>query len=445
VVDSAHFLTTSQRLGAGELREAWPALDDEERAAGFRLLDRYTAADFFASLDPPQQLALLERLEPWERQLWLRSLAPDDAADLLQELPSERRRDYLALFDEPTSREISALLAYAEDAAGGLMNPRFARVRPEMRVDEAIRYLQRQARDGLQTIYYAYVLDPDQALRGVSSFRQLFMAPPHRQVHEIMTHNPISVRDDLDQEAVADVMRQNGFLALPVVDAGDRMKGIVTIDDIVDVLAEEATEDAQKYGGMEALGAPYLQTSFFRMIRKRAGWLAVLFVGEMLTASAMGFFENEIARAVVLALFVPLIISSGGNAGSQASTLIVRAMALGEVRLRDWWRIVRRELAAGVVLGVFLAAIGVVRILAWQLLFESYGAHPGLIAITVGLSLIGIVAWGTLAGSMLPFVLRKLGFDPASASAPFVATLVDVCGLLIYFSVARVVLGGTLL
>jgi magnesium transporter len=444
-VVSAGMLPKADRLGSDELHEAWPALDDDERVEGFRLLDRYEAADFFAALDPPSQLQLLERLQRSERQLWLRSLAPDDAADLLQELPVEQRGAFLELLDESTARECSALLAYAEDAAGGLMSPRFARVRPDMRVDEAIRYLQRQSRGGLETIYYAYVLDPNQVLLGVCSFRQLFAAAPDKLVREVMEAEPISVREELDQEKVAELMRRYGFLALPVVDAEGRMKGIVTLDDIVHVVAEEATEDAQKYGGMEALDAPYLETRFFSMIRKRAGWLAILFVGEMLTASAMAVFENEIARAVVLALFVPLIISSGGNSGSQASTLIIRAMALGEVRLRDWWRIVRRELAAGVVLGTFLASIGVVRITIWQALFKSYGAHPGLIALTVGLSLIGIVTWGTLAGSMLPFVLRRLGFDPASASAPFVATLVDVCGLLIYFSVARIVLGGTLL
>jgi magnesium transporter len=249
----------------------------------------------------------------------------------------------------------------------------------------------------------------------------------------------------MDQEAVARLFQQHGFLALPVLDDQGRMKGIVTIDDIVDVVQEEATEDAQKFGGMEALDAPYLQTRFWHMIKKRAGWLAVLFLGEMLTASAMGRFQDQIARAVVLALFVPLIVSGGGNAGSQASTLIIRAMALGEVKLRDWWRIVRRELGAGITLGLILAALGVLRIVAWQGLFHSYGAHYGLVAITVGISLIGVVAWGTLAGSMLPFVLRRFGLDPASASAPFVATLVDVLGLIIYFEVARFVLGGAML
>jgi magnesium transporter len=223
------------------------------------------------------------------------------------------------------------------------------------------------------------------------------------------------------------------------------MKGIVTVDDIVDVVQEEATEDAQKFGGMEALGAPYLEIGLREMIRKRAGWLSALFLGEMLTATAMGFFEHQIAKAVILALFVPLIISSGGNSGSQASTLVVRAMALSEVRLRDWWRVGRREVLAGLALGSILAVIGMLRILLWQALFAPYGVHYGLVALTVGGSLVGVVLFGTLAGSMLPFLLRRVGFDPASASAPFVATLVDVTGLVIYFSVASVVLRGALL
>jgi magnesium transporter len=254
-----------------------------------------------------------------------------------------------------------------------------------------------------------------------------------------------AVRDDLDQEAVADVFRRTGFLVLPVVDREGRMQGIVTLDDIVHVVEEEATRDAQKFGGLEALDVPYLEAGYGPMIRKRAGWLAALFLGEMLTASAMAHYETEIARAVVLALFVPLIISSGGNSGSQAATLVIRAMALGEVKLRDWFRIMRRELVVGLALGVILGAIGLVRILAWQSAFHTYGAHAVRVAITVAVSLVGVVLWGTASGSMLPFLIRRLGFDPASASAPFVATLVDVSGLVIYFSVASVVLGGVLL
>ncbi len=351
----------------------------------------------------------------------------------------------LAVLDDTTRREVSALLAYAEDDAGGLMNPRFARVRPEMSVDEAISYLRRQAVDRVETIYYAYVLDPEQRLLGVVSFRDLFAARPDQTVADVMVKDIVTVRDDMDQEAVSRVFAQHDLIAVPVVDADRHMKGLVTVDDIVDVVQEEATEDIQRLGGTEALGAPYLQMSLPSMVKKRAGWLAALFLGEMLTATAMASYEDEIAKAVVLALFVPLIISSGGNSGSQATTLVIRAMALGEVRLRDWWRVARRELASGLGLGIILGSIGVARILVWQSVFHTYGAHAVAVAATVGLSLVGVVLWGCVAGSMLPFVLRRLGLDPASASAPFVATLVDVSGLIIYFTVAGVVLGGKLL
>jgi magnesium transporter len=351
----------------------------------------------------------------------------------------------LSLFEPRTRAEVAALLAYAEDDAGGLMSPRFARVRPDMTVDEAIGYLRKQARERLETIYYAYVLAGDQRLLGVVSFRDLFTAAPASNVQQIMQTDVITVPEEMDQEAVARVLARHDLVALPVVDASGRMLGIVTADDIVDVVQEEATEDIQKLGGMAALDVPYLQTSFVSLVRKRAGWLSVLFLGEMLTTSAMGQFEEEIARAVVLALFVPLIISSGGNSGSQASTLVIRAMALGEVKLRDWWRIVRREVGLGMVLGCILAAIGVVRIVAWEQLFQTYGEHYWLVAATVGVSLVSVVLWGTVCGSMLPFVIRALGADPASASAPFVATLVDLAGLIIYFSVGRFVLAGTLL
>jgi magnesium transporter len=325
------------------------------------------------------------------------------------------------------------------------MHQRFARLRPEATVEEAISYLRRQTREKVELLYYAYVLDAGQHLLGVVSLRELIVAKSTAKVSELMSTDVVTVAEDLDQEAVGKVFRDHDLLAIPVVDAERRMKGIVTFDDVVDVVEEEATEDAQKFGGMEALDAPYLAVGMGHMLRRRGSWLAILFVGEMLTATAMAEFQDKIARAVVLALFVPLIISSGGNSGSQASTLVIRAMALGEVRLRDWWRVVRRELAAGVALGGFLSVIGLLRIATWQVAFHSYGPHWPLVALTVGASLIGVVTFGTLAGSMLPFLLRRVGLDPASASAPFVATLVDVTGLVIYFSVATVIMRGTLL
>ena len=428
-----------------DVRDAWPVLTPSDRVDAFRLLKQEQASEFFLSLSAMGQTSILRGLANGERRLYLRSLDPDDIADVIQEMEPEEREPLLGMLDDRTRREVTALLAYAEDDAGGLMSPRFARVRAEMTVDEAIAYLRKQARDSVETIYYAYVLDAQQRPLGVASFRQLFRARGDSPVRDVMVSPLITVAESEDQETVARLMTRHDLMAIPVVDDEGRMKGIVTVDDIVDVVHEEATEDMQKAGGMEALDLPYLQTRLPTMVRKRAVWLAVLFLGEMLTATAMGHFEGEISRAVVLALFLPLIISSGGNSGSQATTLVIRAMALGEVKLRDWFRVVRRELASGIALGAILAAIGFIRVIVWQSIFHSYGAHGALIAVTVAGALFGVVIWGTLMGAMLPFVLRRAGFDPASASAPFVATLVDVSGLVIYFSIAKVVLAGTLL
>jgi magnesium transporter len=432
-------------LSLGEIQEIWPLLAHGDRIQAFLLLPRDEAEDFFFGLNSRDQAAVVLGLPAREQRSWLRSLPPDDAADLIQAGPMEKRDALLALLDDPTRREVTALLAYAEDNAGGLMNPRYIRLRPEMTVDEAISYARKQMREQTRTIYYLYVLDGEQRLLGVVSFSSLLAATTRSRVAEIMRRQVTTIPEQMDQEAVAMKFAQSRLLALPVVDQAGQMKGIVTADDVVDVVREEATEDMQKVGGVEALEAPYLQIELGRMMRKRVGWLCILFLGEMLTASAMGFFEKEIERAVVLALFIPLIISSGGNSGSQATTLVIRAMALGEVRLRDWYRVIRREFLAGLGLGLVLATIGFVRIVLWEVLFHTYGPHHLGIALTVGLSLLGVVLWGTLAGSMLPFILRRFGFDPASASAPFVATLVDVFGLVIYFSAAAMILGGSLL
>ncbi|HEY3156203.1 MAG TPA: magnesium transporter [Candidatus Eisenbacteria bacterium] len=435
----------AERLAAEDLLEAWNLLVPEDRLESFQALPRPEAEDLFLSLSARDQAELLLMLPQPERRSWIRLLAPDDAADLIQEIPLEEREEILALLDDTTRKEVNGLLAYAEDDAGGLMNPRYVRVRPEMTVDEAITYLRRQAADRAGAMYYAYVLDAEQKLRGVVSFRKLLSARPDQRVEELMQTDLITVPEAMDQEELSRLFATYRLVSFPVVDAQGHMKGIVTLDDIVDVVREEATEDIQKIGGTAALDAPYLRIGIMDMIKKRAGWLAALFIGETLTATAMGYFEAEIARAVVLALFVPLVISSGGNSGSQATTLIIRAMALGEVRLRDWWRVVRREFFSGLGLGVILATIGIIRILVWQAFFHTYGQHHLLVALTVAASLVGVVLWGTLVGSSLPFLLRRLGFDPASASAPFVATLVDVTGLVIYFTTAKIVLSGTLL
>ena len=356
----------------------------------------------------------------------------------------ERARDLEVMVVAERSRDGRAPSAYPEDEAGGLMHSGYVRISPQMNVEEAIAEIRRQA-EQLEMIYYAYVLDEAQHLVGVVSFRELLSADRSKRVRDILRLDFVSVLEDADKEEVAQLLAKRRLLAVPVVDTDGRMLGIVSSADVVGAVQQAAGEDIQKIGGMEALEGPYLETTFGQMVRKRAGWLSVLFLGEMLTATAMGYYEEEIARAVVLALFLPLIISSGGNSGSQATTLVIRAMALGEVGLRDWWRVVRRELLTGLALGGILGVIGIARILLWQRVSGTYGPHYMVVAATIGFSLVGVVLFGTLAGSMLPFVLRRCGLDPASASAPFVATLVDVTGLIIYFTVASIILRGSLL
>ncbi len=434
-----------ESLTADDLREVWPFLTPAERVEGLRVLDRPSAEEFFLAAGAHEQADLLLAFREAERRSWMRLLAPDDAADVIQEAPADARPGILALLDDASRREVQALLAHAEDEAGGLMSPRFARVRPEMSADEAIAYLRRQTRDRAETIYYAYALDAAQKLLGVVSFRELILAPGDRRVMDIMRTDVRAVPETMDQEAASLLFAEADLLALPVVDSEGRMKGILTADDIVDVVQEEATEDIQKLGGMAATDKPYLENSLGAMIRKRAGWLSVLFVGETLTASAMGAFEGSIARAIVLTLFIPLIISSGGNSGSQATSLVIRAMALDQIRLRDWWRVVRREVSSGLVLGAILGVVGFIRVMLGEFLGGSFGAHWYLIGATISVSLVGIVTFGTVMGSMLPFLFRRLGFDPASASAPFVATLVDVAGVVIYFGTANLLLTGTVL
>jgi magnesium transporter len=430
-----------------DLAEAWPRLTAADRARRLKQLPPDMGHEFFFDLSAADQADVILALHPAERRPWIRLLAPDDVADVVQSAPADQRSGLLAMLDEPSRAEVAALLAYAEDEAGGLMNPRYIRVRPDMTAAEALSYFRRQAqeRSGRDTPTYAYILDAEGRLQGQVTLTDIIAGDPGASVAQLMHTDVVTIPEAADQEAVARLFAEHSLVAAPVVDDTGHMKGVVTADDVVAVVEEEATEDIQKLGGSEALGAPYLKTALRRMVQKRAGWLASLFLGEMLTATAMARFEAEIAKAVVLALFVPLMISSGGNSGSQASTLVIRAMALGEVRLRDWWRVLRREVGAGLALGCVLASIGFLRILAWQWASGIYGPHYLAIATTVSFSLVGIVMWGTMAGAMLPFILRRMGFDPASASAPFVATLVDVSGILIYFTVASVILAGKLL
>jgi magnesium transporter len=434
------------------LKERYPAdvaevidgLDEESRAVLFRVLPREQAAETFEYLAPEAQEGLLRALAHEQVASILGDMAPDDRTALLEELPAPVTRQLLALLS-PEERQVARqLLGYPEKSIGRLMTPDFIDVRPDWTVQHALDHIRRHGSDR-ETLNVIYVVDERGKLIDDLRARQLLLADPGGHIADIMDGRFVALKATDDQEAAVGVFSEYDRVAFPVTDSSGVLLGIVTVDDVLDVAQEEATEDIQKIGGTAALDAPYLRVAFGQMVRKRAGWLAVLFVGEMLTATAMAYFQGEIARALVLALFVPLIISSGGNSGSQASTLVIRAMALGELALKDWWRVVRRELAAGLTLGAVLGLIGFLRIVIWQAVQPMYGPHSLLVALTIGGSLIGVVTFGTLAGSLLPFVLRGLGFDPASASAPFVATLVDVTGLVIYFTVASLVLGGTLL
>ncbi|HLE10786.1 MAG: magnesium transporter [Bdellovibrionales bacterium RIFOXYD12_FULL_39_22] len=430
-----------------ELIESWKALSPKEYEEHFLALDKITAQEFFLCLSSTDQAHVFTFLPPKFRTSLAKLLPLDDLVDLLQELSPEEKNELITSLDNWTKTEVNALLAYKEDVAGGLMNSRYARLRADMTVEEALKYLRAQTQANLETIYYAYVIDSNQILVGALTLRELFTAKGNESINNIMTMRPnlITIPENIEQEEMAKIFAETEHLALPVVDDSGKMKGVITIDDVVDVLEEEATEDFQKIGGMEALEEPYLKVHFFEMFKKRAGWLVVLFAGETLTASAMTHFEDQIAKAVLLALFIPLIISSGGNSGSQASTLIVRALALDEVRLKDWWRVFVRETFSGLLLGLFLGIIGIMRVFFWPNKESLYGHHYGLVSLTVGVSLIGVVMLGTLTGSMLPFILKRFKLDPAVASAPFVATIVDVTGLVIYFSAAKLFLSGILL
>lgn len=418
------------------------ALDDQ--VIVFRLIPRDLAADVFEYLPLEQQEELLKAMAQEDVTAILNEMAPDDRTTLLDELPANVTRQLMTLLS-PRERAVAAsLLGYPEGSIGRLMTPDYVRVRPHWTVEQVLDHIRRYGQDS-ETLSMIYVVDENGVLVDDIRIRSFLLASPDTPVSDLMDKRFVALKATDDQETAVQVFKREDRIALPVTDSDGVLIGIVTIDDVLDIAEEEATEDIQKIGGMEALDEPYMQINLPRMVRKRAGWLVILFIGEMFTATAMGFFEEEIAQAVVLALFVPLIISSGGNSGSQAATLVIRALALGELTLADWWRVMRREIFSGMALGSILGLIGFMRITVWSYAFDLYGEHWFLVAITVGLALIGVVLWGTLAGSMLPFILRRLGFDPATSSAPFVATLVDVTGLVIYFTVAAFILKGTLL
>jgi magnesium transporter len=429
---------------ASDVASVLSNLSLEERVLVFRILPRKTAADTFAYLATDEQNALLRAMASEEAASLLNAMAPDDRTTFLEELPADVTRQLLALLT-PEERAVAVrLLGYPEGSIGRLMTPNYVAIRETWTVADVLEYVRTHGQDS-ETLNVLYVVDENGTLIDDIRISRVLTAAPNAAVRSLMDRRFVALKATEDQETAVQVFRKEDRVALPVTDTAGVLIGIVTVDDVLDVAERAATEDIQRVGGSEALDRPYMEMTFGRMVQKRAGWLTALFLGEMLTATAMGVFEHEIERAVVLALFVPLIISSGGNSGSQASTLVIRALALGEVTLADWWRVMRREIAAGLALGGILGTIGFLRITTWSAFSSIYGPHWLLVAITVALALVGVVLWGTLVGSLLPFGLRRLGFDPAASSAPFVATLVDVTGLIIYFSVGIIVLRGTLL
>jgi magnesium transporter len=441
------FSAVKAKLAAWLPSDVAPTLAElpiEQLAALFRGCSKELSAAVFAYLDQAAKQKLLKALTQAQVAALLNELPDDDRTAFLNELPLDLAMQMLSLLSPEERRVAQDLLAYPEHSVGRMMTLDYVAVRPEWTVGEALNYIRSHGYDR-ETLNMVYVTDANGVLLDDVRVRRFLLAEPTTQVGALMDGNYATLSPADDREKALQVFRKYDRVALPVTDTGQKLIGIVTADDMLDVAAEEATEDIQKLGGSEALDEPYTTIALTKMVKKRAGWLVVLFLGEMLTATAMSYFEDEIAKAVVLALFVPLIISSGGNAGSQAATLVIRALALGEFKLRDWWRVMRRELAAGLMLGLILGTIGFLRIMIWAQFSTIYGEHYLLVASTVGASLVGIVLWGSLMGSMLPLVLKKLGFDPATSSAPFVATLVDVTGLVIYFTVAFLILRGTLL
>ena len=440
--------------GLRELFKEWPPTDvadvildlpDDEQVIIFRVLPAALAADVFEYIGIEEQQKLLRAMAHEQVVGILNEMSPDDRTALLEEMPSAAARQLIKLLTPEERRVAQALLGYPEDSVGRLMTPDFIAVREDWTVQQVLDYVREFGHDS-ETLNVIYVVDERGKLIDDVRMRQLLLKPLSTKISEIRDETFAVLKVNDSQEEALNVFRKYDRVALPVIDSNNVLVGIVTSDDMLDVAEEEATEDIQKLGGMEALDEPYTTIPLIRMVKKRATWLIILFLGEMLTATAMQGYNGEIEKAAILAMFLPLIISSGGNSGSQATTLVIRAMALGELRLRDWFRVVRKELLSGLSLGLILGGIGFFRIALWQYLhIFDYGKYHWLIGLTVGAALVGVVLWGTISGAMLPFLLRRLGLDPATSSAPFVATLVDVTGLVIYFNVALFILRGTLL
>ncbi|MEY2507635.1 MAG: magnesium transporter [Verrucomicrobiota bacterium] len=420
-------------------------LPEDEQVIIFRLLPTPLAADVFEYLEPDAQQQLLRAMAHEQVVAILNEMTPDDRTALLEEMPSAAARQLIKQLTPEERRIAQALLGYPEGSIGRLMTPDFVAVHDDWTVKEVLDHVREFGRDS-ETLNVIYVVDDRGKLIDDLRMREFLLRPFEAKVGDFRDRTFVALKVNDTQEEALNAFRKYDRVALPVVDSNDVLVGIVTSDDMLDVAEEEATEDIQKLGGMEALDEPYTTIPLLRMVKKRATWLIILFLGEMLTATAMQGYNSEIEKAAILAMFLPLIISSGGNSGSQATTLVIRAMALGELTLRDWFRVVRKELLSGLSLGLILGTIGFFRISLWQYLhIFDYGKYHGLVAFTVGVALVGVVLWGTITGAMLPFLLRRCRLDPATSSAPFVATLVDVTGLIIYFNVALFILRGTLL
>jgi magnesium transporter len=439
----------TEEIHPADLAEVAELLDRDQLQAFLNALGAARAADVLEYLDTELKTEFLESVTPSQAAALVTEMTPDDRADTLEEIDEDRVEEILSEIPSEQRRETQQLLAYDPASAGGLMTTEFVSVAGEMVVEAALENVRTVARSGRKEAMYAiYTTDEQGRVAGVLSLRELLAAPPGAKISDIAWSEVVSVSPGADREEVSRVIANYDLVAVPVVSESGHVMGVITVDDVIDAIQEEQTEDVQKFGGMEALDEPYTQIGFWSMIKKRGGWLAILFIGEMLTTWATGSYAGELERWLVVSMMMPLIISSGGNSGSQATSLIIRAMTLNEIGLRDWFRVAMRELPAGLTLGTALGALGFIRIAVWHAigLGDKVGCeHYLLVGAVIWVSVIGVVTFGTLAGSMLPFVLRKVRLDPASASAPLVATLVDVTGLVIYFNAASLVLNGVTL
>ncbi|MDR2205492.1 MAG: magnesium transporter [Flavobacteriaceae bacterium] len=438
--------TTDELIfNAADIAETLSELHADERLLAFLKIPKEYKADVFSHLDPDFQEETIRSIGSEEVSEILNGMTPDDRTALFEDFPDELIK-YSINHLNPQERRIALkLLGYHADSIARLMTPYYIQIRKEWTVKRCLQQIKKVGKK-VETLNHLYVVDEKNCLIDDLAIGALLLADEETLISELTDNHFVAITTTTSKEDAVAYFEKYDRTALPIITESGVLVGIVTIDDILDQIEQQNTEDIQKFGGVEALDVPYIQTSVMGMVKKRGFWLTILFFSEMLTVSAMGFFEDEIKKVVILASFIPLIISSGGNTGSQAATLIIRAMALQEVTLRDWWYVMRKEIFTGLLLGGILGIIGFSRILIWHLLgLFDYGEHWFFIALSVGLSLVFVVLWGTLSGSMVPFILKKFKLDPAASSAPFVATLVDVTGLIIYFSVAGLLLTGKLL